>query len=104
MSALSDRDLRAILGDDYLDKLAAAEAATGLSDHVREARKEHKDWEEKKFAGLSALIIGVALLAAGLVTREPTFWIQAIVAVVIGSIGAAWVLYIRRQQGLLLQD
>ena len=103
MAELSDKDLRAILGDDYVAKLAAADEASGLSLDIRAARKERQNWEEKKFAGLSALSVGVGLLAAGLITREPTFWIQAIVAVVIGGMGAAWLLYVRRQQGFLLK-
>jgi hypothetical protein len=103
MAALSDRDLRAILGDDYLAKLNAAEAATGLTDEIREARKERQNLEEKKFAGMSAVAVGAALLAAGLLTREPSFWIQATAAVVIAGTGAAWLAYIWRLQGQLLK-
>ena len=103
MAALSDRDLRAILGEDYLAKLNAAEAATGLTDEILSARKKRQSLEEKKFAGMSAIAIGAALLAAGLLTREPSFWIQATAAVVIAVLGAAWLTYIWQQQGLLLK-
>jgi hypothetical protein len=102
MAALSDKDLRAILGDDYVAQLAAAHEASGLTDGVREARKQHKALEDKKFSGVSAVTIGIALLAAGLYTQDPGFWIQATVGVIFAVMGAVWIFYIRSQQQALV--
>jgi hypothetical protein len=96
MAALNEKDLRAILGDDYLDKLNAAATKSGMSDEHRQCKEDRASMEDKKFPGLAFALVGACLIAAGFVTKDNTHWIQFALASLMVVAGLGWFMYVKR--------
>jgi hypothetical protein len=90
MAALSESDLRAILGENFREVEREAQKAAGVEDEARSAYQELNTIGDKNFSCFASVIVGIALIVSAYktVTNQTGFWIQIAVAVGFIAVGA----------------
>jgi hypothetical protein len=95
MAALSERDMRRILGDQYDSATGAGPVA-----EMAEKRKQRKDAAmDRQFTASAAMLMGVGLVVSAFYTAKGNaFYIQMAVAAVLIVAGGVWYAMARRQE------
>lgn len=78
MAALTEADLRAILGENFREAERAAAEASGVEDEAREAYQSLNAISDKNFSCFASVLVGIALIfsAYKTVTNQTGFWVQ----------------------------
>jgi hypothetical protein len=93
MAALSEREMRRILGDQY----DGGAAASPVADMLKRQRQKKDTVDDRKFTALAAIVMGIGLVISALATAKGNaFLIQNAVAAVLIVAGVAWHLTARR--------
>lgn len=95
MAALSERDMRRILGDQY----EGGGTSSAVADLVQRRRKKKDTVEDRKFTGLASVVLGIGLVISALATAKGNaFLIQNAVAAVLMVAGIGWYVSARRME------
>ena len=103
MAALSEADLRAILGENFREVEREAQKAAGDEDEAREAYQELNNISDKNFSCFASVIVGIALIfsAYKTVTNQTGFMIQMVIAIGFVLLGLyGWYHYRNKANGL----